>query len=294
VSSLARHLEQLQRTVEAPAWVEDKSRALACMSDPEFWSSPQRFATLGHVEYVDRIEAGLKRSASLLERLTGKDRDGRKHCPRDLLQRLAQQLYLLDVACRDARAHTPCDAFLRVEALRGAGFDADASDTLAARLAEMYRQWAALRGMRSEALEQQQGENGYRMSMAVSGYGAYSILLPENGLHVLECPDGRGFVRHQVRVRVAPQPAEPCEPGGEARRLDALRVQARDALAAADVPRTIVRRYRENPAPLVRDAVRGWRTGRFDLVLGGHFDIVGTLAEHARPEPTRATEAESS
>jgi ATP-dependent Clp protease ATP-binding subunit ClpC len=40
------------------------------------------------------------------------------------------------------------------------------------------------------------------------------------------------------------------------------------------VPRTIVRRYREEPSPLVRDAVRGWRTGRLDRVLGGDFDVI--------------------
>ena len=38
--------------------------------------------------------------------------------------------------------------------------------------------------------------------------------------------------------------------------------------------RTIVRRYRERPTPLVRDAVRGWRTGRLDLVLAGGFDLI--------------------
>ena len=27
--------------------------------------------------------------------------------------------------------------------------------------------------------------------------------------------------------------------------------------------------------PLVRDAVRGWRTGRLDRVLDGHFDLIG-------------------
>jgi ATP-dependent Clp protease ATP-binding subunit ClpC len=35
----------------------------------------------------------------------------------------------------------------------------------------------------------------------------------------------------------------------------------------------VVRRYREKPAPLVRDAVRGYRTGRLDRVLAGDFDL---------------------
>ena len=36
----------------------------------------------------------------------------------------------------------------------------------------------------------------------------------------------------------------------------------------------VVRRYRENPSPLVRDVRRGWRTGRLDLVLAGDFDLI--------------------
>jgi ATP-dependent Clp protease ATP-binding subunit ClpC len=36
----------------------------------------------------------------------------------------------------------------------------------------------------------------------------------------------------------------------------------------------IVRRYREQPSPLVRDNVRGYRTGRLELVLSGDFDLI--------------------
>jgi ATP-dependent Clp protease ATP-binding subunit ClpC len=35
----------------------------------------------------------------------------------------------------------------------------------------------------------------------------------------------------------------------------------------------VVRRYRPGPAPLVRDSVRGYRTGRLDRVLAGDFDL---------------------
>jgi ATP-dependent Clp protease ATP-binding subunit ClpC len=45
-------------------------------------------------------------------------------------------------------------------------------------------------------------------------------------------------------------------------------------LAAAPAETAIVRRYRAQPSPLVRDAQDGWRTGRLDLVLGGDFDLI--------------------
>jgi ATP-dependent Clp protease ATP-binding subunit ClpC len=38
--------------------------------------------------------------------------------------------------------------------------------------------------------------------------------------------------------------------------------------------RAVVRRYRREPSPLVRDSVRGWRTGRLDRVLAGEFDVL--------------------
>ena len=64
---------------------------------------------------------------------------------------------------------------------------------------------------------------------------------------MLEVPDGRGgYDRRRVRVTVGEDAARPL----------------------------IVRRYRERPTPLVRDAVRGWRTGRLDAVLAGGFDLI--------------------
>jgi ATP-dependent Clp protease ATP-binding subunit ClpC len=127
--------------------------------------------------------------------------------------------------------------------------------------------------MRLELLEES-GEkcSPYRLLFAVSGYASVSILAPEEGLHVFEVPEGTGrsFNRRAARVRVVPQPDEPAAgtPGGLLR-------QATGAFESrsADVLR-IVRRYRDEPSPLVRDSVRGWRTGKLDRVLDGDFDIV--------------------
>ena len=73
--------------------------------------------------------------------------------------------------------------------------------------------------------------------------------------------------REQVRVRVVPLAPGPA--AGSAG-------LARSALEAADDgdgQTQIVRRYRPGKAPLVRDAVRGYRTGRLDRVLAGDFDL---------------------
>ncbi len=44
---------------------------------------------------------------------------------------------------------------------------------------------------------------------------------------------------------------------------------------SSETPR-LVRRYQELPTPLVRDKIANWRSGRLDLVLQGHFDIIGS------------------
>ncbi len=92
--------------------------------------------------------------------------------------------------------------------------------------------------------------------LEVSGLGAYTLLKPENGLHVLELPHGedRGFDRVTAYVDVEPGASDP----------ERSRPSERDP--------TIVRRYRHEPSPLVRNA-SGMRTGRIDRVLAGDFDL---------------------
>ena len=105
--------------------------------------------------------------------------------------------------------------------------------------------------------------------LALSGFGCGWLLAQEPGLHVLEVPGDAGSVRRLVaRVSLAPQPDTPPP------RPEALAAQAAALLAAAVPPLSVVRRYRETPSPLVRDAVRGWRTGLLDRVLEGDFDLL--------------------
>ncbi|HEY8469779.1 MAG TPA: AAA family ATPase [Longimicrobiales bacterium] len=298
VEALEAEYEHLRGIIEADAWRERKDAALASMAAPGFWDSPERFATLGLAEYMDRIEVGLDTAGSLLQRLTGGARGERARFPRDLVRRLAQQLYLVGEACEGLFEGRPRDAFLLVRASRS-GEDAELSDAFARRLGDMYRAWAKKRRMRLEVLEESAGGGEpYRLLLAISGFGAFTILEPEAGYHVLEVPDEGRTRRARVLVRVAPQPEEPPPAGRGGPREQALRAFSRekredggrDARAARDAReggarqgvgsgegregRVIVRRYRERPSPLVRDSVRGWRTGRLDRVLGGDFDLM--------------------
>jgi len=139
-------------------------------------------------------------------------------------------------------------------------------------LADMYLAWGQKRRLRLQPLSDGSGP----WIAAVSGPGARHILAREAGLHVLEVPDSSGgFDRVVARVRVASQPAAP-QP-----RQKSLAESATTCLGATPADNAIVRRYRAQPSPLVRDAQDGWRTGRLDLVLGGDFDLMQERDEKA-------------
>ena len=272
---LQERFDDVAARVEDEAWRQRKEEALGEMQSADFWSAPRRFGVLGAVEYMDRIEAGLDTAGSLLARLRG----DRKRLPPDVVTRLAERLYLLDAACRGLAAGEPRDAFLSVASGREPGTDRARSDDFARTLTRMYRRWAERRRMRFDLIEEHNGAgaNGaaaeeYRAVVAVSGYAAYMILRQEAGLHVLETPQDErsSFRRVLAAVRVVAQPEEPAGHGPAA-----LREQAERALAAeTPAPSAIVRRYREEPSPLVRDSARGWRTGRLERVLDGDFDLI--------------------
>jgi hypothetical protein len=62
-------------------------------------------------------------------------------------------------------------------------------------------------------------------------------------------------------------------PGPESLLPGPISIVAAKALHDAQSPE-IVRRYQDRPTPLVRDRRRDFRTGRLDLVLAGHFDLM--------------------
>jgi ATP-dependent Clp protease ATP-binding subunit ClpC len=76
-----------------------------------------------------------------------------------------------------------------------------------------------------------------------------------------------------VQVRVVAQPEEPAGRAPDALRRQAEAALEQDASAGAPTAAAVVRRYREEPSPLVRDSVRGWRTGKLERVLDGDFDL---------------------
>jgi ATP-dependent Clp protease ATP-binding subunit ClpC len=268
---LNAHYEELSVAVESDSWRERKQEALDMTSLQDFWRSPERFEILGQYEYQGRIEAGVRRTGSLLERLR---RRGRDRLPTELLASVAQTLLLLEVARKDVEEGRPQAAFVEVRGALESGLPDSGSNDFARQIGGMYQQWGEKRRMRVDTLGEEIGDEHtpYALLLAVSGFGAHSILAPEDGLHILETPDdrGRGFARHRASVQVVGQEGDPGDGG-----RDALRRAARESLASLQsVEPHIVRRYRQEPSPLVRDNVLGWRTGHLGRVLAGDFDLM--------------------
>jgi ATP-dependent Clp protease ATP-binding subunit ClpC len=189
---------------------------------------------------------------------------------------LAQRLYLIDQACTDVLENRPREAFVLVEGVGDVRVLDAETRAFAAELGQMYLRWGEERGMRVDILDRVQGDGSEvdRLFLSVTGFGAFSLLEREAGLHVLERPtkDRSAFDRSRVRVRVVPQSPVPPDLGANELRKAAKRLLLTDAATDAQ----IVRRYRHEPSPLVRDNVRGWRTGRIDQVMNGNFDLIET------------------
>ena len=257
-------LDELQRirTAVRSNGVEGRKQAgLAAMSRPDFWDDDARFGTLAEIEYLDRLETALQTAERLCERLARQPRDDRGVQPHEIV---ARRLYVLDRALLGLAEGAPADVFVRVRRVREA-HDGDGS-SFPALLADMYAAWAAQRGMRLERLASADTEHLF----AISGLGCSTILAPEAGYHVLEVSDERDGKR--VERQTAAVDVVAWEPWPTLGSEDLL-VRAGNALRNAPANPAVVRRYRLQPDPLVRDSVRGYRTGRVERVLAGDFDL---------------------
>ena len=273
----ADHLEEIysniSQSVLSTDWQALKSETLKQIADPGFWQRPDCYAVLGQAEYMDRIEAAHKTAGSLLNRIIGPGEKAKRIYSRKVITRLAEQLYLLAEANQSLDQQLPHDAYLMIDSGTGPSQQPEADNPFVKQIQHMYQQWAHKRRMRQDLLQSLESSDPPAGSiiLAISGLGAYSILQPESGLHVLEIPKrGSAYDRITVRVKVVGQPEAPTT-GKESQVNQAVSLFAAEETAKA----VVVRRYRREPSPLVRDAVRNFRTGLIDRVLGGDFDLFG-------------------
>jgi len=250
------HIESQLRGAE---WEQLRDDLGAQMSDSRFWDRDDRQRVLARFALMDRVNAACGTARSLGDR-HGRGLPGRTGAfSRELAGRFALQLLLVDRGIRDALSDAPVEVVLSVEPAMESGGDPAEVARWCQRIIGMYDGWVARRNMHHTP----RSLPALASVVVIGGFGAASVLLRENGLHVLESEDSRRCV---ARVRVVPLWSSESAADIPASVLS-------KALGAAPATSTIVRRYRIEPSPLVRDAERGWRTGRLDDVMAGDFDL---------------------
>jgi ATP-dependent Clp protease ATP-binding subunit ClpC len=254
--------ESIERRISGADWQALHEKLISQMAAPEFWSLADRQRVLSRIALIDRVRAAMSTVYSLKDRLQ-RNAGRSAHISRELVSRLALQVQLVEYGIDDVLSEAPIEVALAVESVL------ETTDHPELRrwqhsLLEMYRAWAHKRHM------QLQPESAKSEHIVISGFGAYKILSGESGLHILESDtDAHSTSRVTCRVRVIAVPLE-LDLSADARALSSL-------VAGAQSVGHVVRRYRSNPSPLVRDARLGWRSGKLDAVLAGDFDLVGQL-----------------
>jgi ATP-dependent Clp protease ATP-binding subunit ClpC len=266
-AALAQCWAEIETQLGSEAWINLGTQLSAETADADFWSRPDRRAVLARRALMDRVAEAARTAAHLKLRL---DRSGSPavQASRELVARLALQLHLVQQGLTDTLMGSPIDVLVLAEPALDGTADVKANVDWCARITRMFRQWASRRHMQLNDYPPPKGVGP--TVLQVSGFGAFRTLEGEAGLHVLEETDLEGGRRTVARVRAVAGPLE------EPRPADAYREFTRLLSAAADSS-AVVRRYRDGPAPLVRDVKGGWRSGRLEAVLKGDFDLMGAL-----------------
>ena len=263
--ALVAECRELERRLADDSWTSIEHALQRDMQDPGFWSRPDRFDVLSRYALIDRVRAATETARGLESRLE-RSRKPDSRYSRDLVARLALQLLVIDRGITDVLEQAPVEMVLSVQPTLDTAHDAAASDLWCDQLFEMYRRWAARRHMQWEPVP---GPRGKSRLALVSGFGASRVLLREVGLHTLDYESGReSLTRVVARVRSVATPAGvPESPSARHAALVAALERQTSLLP-------VVRRYRLDGAPLIRDVAYGWRTGRPELVMGGDFDLL--------------------
>ncbi len=265
LEAVSAQSERLSEALASAHWDELKRRLSEQMSSEEFWKSSDRYQTLARLALMDRVAAAMDTAQALRKRL---DRGATRpqHYSRQLLARLALQLWLVKGGIDDVFDGAAVEVAIVVEpALEGPAGEAGETRAWCHELLSMYRAWSRNRHMQTSELA---GTDGSLPILLVAGFGAARVLKAECGLHILEFAEGGdGMSRATARIRLVPTPLEELPPAR-------MRNAVLNALAKASSPSAVVRRYRKSPSPLVRNADGSWRSGRFDAVLRGDFDLL--------------------
>jgi ATP-dependent Clp protease ATP-binding subunit ClpC len=265
---LHKALDRIGEDLAADQWEGRKTELSAQMQTDGFWSNPQRHAVLAQLALIDRVQTAAETAQSLKLRLDkGTERSGKSS--RELTSRLALQLHLVNDGLADVSDRAPIEVAVAVEPAFERPGELKPALVWCGKVLDMYRAWCRKRNMQLTELQiALPNAAGSLPVLLIAGFGAHRTLKGEQGLHVLELGEDKAPARATARVRIGVAPLGDMP---ESR----FKAAIQNALNEAGQPNAVVRRYRDDASPLVRDLVAGWRSGRLDDVLGGDFDLIG-------------------
>jgi ATP-dependent Clp protease ATP-binding subunit ClpC len=276
-AALVAELSRLESRLTDEQWTSVESELATRMQRPDFWNQPDRPAILSRFEVMDRVKAAAGAARGWTRRLERSATPSGRYS-RELVARLASQLFVVGHGIEDALTGAPVEVVLAVQPVLDRGTNAQAGVRWCERLLDMYRNWAARRGMLLSDVGDGSSSPGL---LVISGFGVWRLLEGEAGLHVLDYEESEDTGRTVARVRIRTTPS--TLPDAAAERHTVLSAE----LDKGPAPAAVVRRYRVDSSPVVRDLRQGWRTGRIELVFDGHFDLIGDVWPAATEEKRR-------
>lgn len=253
--------ETLEKTYDDCGIEARKEDMMNAMAQPDFWQSDERQEVLSHIEYYDRFEAAFDTTEKLLERLEDPDKVRLNYDP-SLLKKLAQKIYLLQASLTSYQHQEPQDAVVKIS------FEAQDS-AWGERIVKMYLAWAKHRKMIIKKIESGKEQSKQFRLFHFSGFGSYSILKSENGVHLKEWRPSKSKMVEKARARVSVLPLD-------SREYHLLEKPAQVLAKFKDQGRPpVVRRFNMD-SKQCKDGVNKWQTGNIEKILMGLFDVMGS------------------
>ena len=143
---LQAEYEATEQRLNAAEWTDLKDRLAGEMASSDFWSRPDRFATLARFALMDRVKSAAETANALRGRAARYSRSPGRYSA-ELCSRFALQLHLIREGIKDALEDAPVELALTIDPVFDGGGDRSATLAWCRNLATMYRAWAEKRRM---------------------------------------------------------------------------------------------------------------------------------------------------
>ncbi len=253
--------EDLRQLVGALRLQGQKEDILSDMSAPDFWNTDDRHFALADLEFIDNVQETFDNIDGIFERLNGTENVRVNYNPH-LINQLATRIYLLGNALQSYQKQEAQDTYMQLSA------EYKHKDFLES-LRKMYLAWARKRNITVHDFGSSQIDDRMVVALSFNGFGAYRILQTEEGIHLQENPEAKqqSKMKGSARVRLLPK-----YPEDHRTSLAMPQLMARFSAEKKDLE--IVRRYKQGKSPLIRDLKLNWRTGNYNKILLGDFDLM--------------------